>query len=44
MREKRFEDALREYRLAETGSIEMISYRVLFETERFARSRTSCSA
>jgi Flp pilus assembly protein TadD len=39
MREKRFEDALREYRLAETGSIEMISFRVLLETERFARSR-----
>jgi len=39
MREKRFDDALREYRLAETGSKEMISFRVLLETERFARSR-----
>ncbi len=39
MREKRFEDALREYRLAETGSTEMISFRVQLETERYARSR-----
>jgi Tfp pilus assembly protein PilF len=39
MRERRFEDALREYRLAETGSMEMISFRVLLETDRFARSR-----
>lgn len=39
MREKRFEEALREYRLAETGSMEMISFRVQLESERFARSR-----
>ena len=39
MREKRFEDALREYRLAETGSKEMVSFRVLLESERFSRSR-----
>lgn len=39
MREKRFEDALREYRLAETGSMELISSRVQLETERFGRSR-----
>jgi tetratricopeptide (TPR) repeat protein len=39
MREKRFEDALREYRLAETGSKDMISFRVLLETERFSHSR-----
>ena len=39
MREKRFEDALTEYRLAETGSKEMISFRVQLETERFAKSR-----
>jgi tetratricopeptide (TPR) repeat protein len=39
MREKRFEDALREYRLAETGSKDMISFRVVLESERFSRSR-----
>jgi tetratricopeptide (TPR) repeat protein len=39
MREKRFEDALREYRLAETGSKDMISLRILLETERFSHSR-----
>ena len=39
MRERRFEDALREYRLAETGSMEMVSIRMQLESERFARSR-----
>ena len=39
MREKRFEDALTEYRLAESGSKELISFRVQLESERFAKSR-----
>ncbi len=39
MREQRFEDALREYRLAESGSREMISVRLLLENERYSRSR-----
>ena len=39
MRERRFEDALREYRLAEAGWRDMTSIRVRMETERYARSR-----
>jgi tetratricopeptide (TPR) repeat protein len=39
MRERRFEDALREYRLAEAGWRDMTSLRIRMETERYARSR-----
>lgn len=39
MREKRFEDALREYKLAEDGWKVMASVRLRMETERYARSR-----
>jgi len=39
MRERRFEDALREYRLAEAGSKDLGALRLQLETERYARSR-----
>ena len=39
MRERRFEDALREYRLAESGSERMAALRLQMESARFARSR-----
>lgn len=39
MRESRFDDALREYRLAEEGWKAMASLRLRMETERYARSR-----
>jgi len=39
MRERRFEDALREYRLAESGSTRMAALRLQMESARFARSR-----
>lgn len=39
MRERRFEDALREYRLAESGSERMAALRLQMESVRFARSR-----
>lgn len=39
MRERRFEDALREYRLAEEGWRTMSSIRLRMETERYAKSR-----
>ena len=37
MRERRFDDALREYRLAEEGWRTMTSLRLRLETERYAR-------
>jgi len=39
MSEKRFEDALREYRFAEDGHEELASLRMVLEGERYARSR-----
>ena len=39
MRERRFEDALREYRSAEEGWRSMSALKLRLETERFARSR-----
>ena len=39
MRERRFEDALREYKLAESGWKGMASVRLAMQSERFGRSR-----
>ncbi len=39
MREKRFEDALREYRLAQQGHRELASKVLLVQADRYARSR-----
>jgi len=39
MRERRFEDALKEYRLAESGSERMAALRLEMESARYARSR-----
>jgi tetratricopeptide (TPR) repeat protein len=39
MRERRFDDALREYRLAESGAVNMASVLLEMESARFARSR-----
>jgi len=39
MSQKRFDDALREYRIAEDGHEELASLRMVLEGERYARSR-----